>query len=149
MLQVSCFADADFAGSFSVEDPQDVTSVRSRTCYALTFAGCPILWVSKLQTKMTDLLPTKELITEVVKDMWQKDRHKELKFVSKSTVYEDNNGAIRVASCLKLTATSKFIAVKYHWFKQHVEPGEVDIVKVKSRKQLVDIFTKELQGINF
>eukprot|EP00957_Ditylum_brightwellii_P085090 6469639-Ditylum_brightwellii.AAC.1 len=26
MLQVNCFADADFAGLFSVEDPRDVTS---------------------------------------------------------------------------------------------------------------------------
>eukprot|EP00957_Ditylum_brightwellii_P150270 11443855-Ditylum_brightwellii.AAC.1 len=52
MLQVNYFADADFAGLFSVEDPQYVTSVRSRTGYALTFAGCPILWISKLQTKV-------------------------------------------------------------------------------------------------
>eukprot|EP00957_Ditylum_brightwellii_P150949 11494150-Ditylum_brightwellii.AAC.1 len=52
MLQVNCFADADFAGFFSVDDPQDVTSVRSRTSYVLTFAVCPILWVSKLQTEV-------------------------------------------------------------------------------------------------
>eukprot|EP00957_Ditylum_brightwellii_P042704 3233862-Ditylum_brightwellii.AAC.1 len=50
MLQVNCFAVADFVGLFCVEDPQDVTSVRSITSYVLTFAGCPILWVSKLQT---------------------------------------------------------------------------------------------------
>eukprot|EP00957_Ditylum_brightwellii_P186351 14188607-Ditylum_brightwellii.AAC.1 len=52
MLQVNCLADADFDILFSVEDPQDVTPVRSRTGYVLTFAGCPILWVSKLQTKV-------------------------------------------------------------------------------------------------
>eukprot|EP00957_Ditylum_brightwellii_P079283 6028912-Ditylum_brightwellii.AAC.1 len=101
MLQVNCFVDADFAGLFSVENPQNVTSVRSRTGYVLTFSGCPILWVSKFQTEvalltlhvenvalsqsLTDLLPTKDLITEVVKEMWQKDKHKELKFVSKPT----------------------------------------------------------------
>eukprot|EP00957_Ditylum_brightwellii_P179729 13691259-Ditylum_brightwellii.AAC.1 len=42
MLQVNCFADADFSRLFSVEDPQDVTLVRSRTGYVLNFAGCPI-----------------------------------------------------------------------------------------------------------
>eukprot|EP00957_Ditylum_brightwellii_P133289 10163328-Ditylum_brightwellii.AAC.1 len=52
MLQVNCFADADFPGLFSVEDPHDVTSVMSRTGYVLTFAGCHILCVSKLQTKV-------------------------------------------------------------------------------------------------
>eukprot|EP00957_Ditylum_brightwellii_P175039 13327114-Ditylum_brightwellii.AAC.1 len=83
MLQVNCFVDADFAGLFSVEDLQDVTSVRSRTGYVRKFAGCPILCVSKLQTKVAlstlhaecvalsqllrDLLPTNEFITEVVK----------------------------------------------------------------------------------
>eukprot|EP00957_Ditylum_brightwellii_P097555 7429872-Ditylum_brightwellii.AAC.1 len=81
--------------------------------------------------------------------MWQKDKHKELKFVSKSTVYEDNNGAIRVALCPKMTPTSKCIAVKYHWFRLHVESGEVEIVKVESSKHLADIFTKGLQGDKF
>eukprot|EP00957_Ditylum_brightwellii_P200658 15296772-Ditylum_brightwellii.AAC.2 len=52
MLQVNCFADADFARLLPVEDPQAVTSVRSRTGYVLTFTGCLILWVSKLQTEM-------------------------------------------------------------------------------------------------
>eukprot|EP00957_Ditylum_brightwellii_P013022 983737-Ditylum_brightwellii.AAC.1 len=86
IFQVKYFANSDFAGLFSVEDPQDVISVRSRTGYVLTFAGYPILWVSKLQTKV-------------------KDKDKELKFVSKSTVYEDNTGTISVASCSKLTPT--------------------------------------------
>eukprot|EP00957_Ditylum_brightwellii_P011789 889538-Ditylum_brightwellii.AAC.1 len=78
--------------------------------------------------------------------MWQKGKQKEFKFVSKSTVYEDNNGAIRVASCPNMTPTSKFIAVKFHWFRQYVESGEVEIVKAESSKQLADIFTKRLQG---
>eukprot|EP00957_Ditylum_brightwellii_P128515 9802388-Ditylum_brightwellii.AAC.1 len=54
---------------------------------------------------LRDLLPTKDLITEVLKGMWQKDKHKELKFVSKPTMYEDNSGAIRVASCPKMILT--------------------------------------------
>eukprot|EP00957_Ditylum_brightwellii_P098930 7536491-Ditylum_brightwellii.AAC.1 len=52
ILQVNCFADADFAGLFFAEDPQDVTAVRSRSSYVLTFAGCPVLWVSKIQTEV-------------------------------------------------------------------------------------------------
>ena len=51
-LQVDCYADADFAGLYSVEESQDVTSVKSRTEYVITFADCPILWVSKLQTEI-------------------------------------------------------------------------------------------------
>ena len=74
----------------------------------LTFAGCPIHWVSKLQTEIAlstlhaeyvalsqslrDLLPVKELVTELLQGMGI-DSGK-LKFISKSTVFEDNNGAI-------------------------------------------------------
>ena len=47
-----CYAEAHFAGLFAVEDPQDTVSVKPRTGYVLTFAGCPIPWVSKLQTKV-------------------------------------------------------------------------------------------------
>ena len=72
-----------------------------------------------------------------------------LQVATKSTVFEDNNGAIRVAKCPKLTPTSKFIAVKYHWFRQHVESGEINITKVESRNQLADIFTKGLLGGSF
>ena len=129
----------------------------------LTFAGCPIPWVSKLQTEIAlstlhaeyvalsqslrDLLPVKELVTELLQGMVI-DSGK-LRFVSKSTVFEDNSSAIQVATCPKLTPTSKFIAVKYHWFRQHVESGEIHITKVESSQQLADIFTKGLQGEKF
>ena len=42
-----------------------------------------------------------------------------LKFVSSSTVYEENNGAIFVATSPMMNPTSKHISVKYHWFRQH------------------------------
>ena len=107
-FRVDCYADANFAGLFAVEDPQDTTSVKSRTGYVLTFAGCPILWVSKLKTEIAlstlhaeyvalsqslkDILPVKELVTELLQGM-RIDSGK-LKFISKSTVIEDNNSAI-------------------------------------------------------
>ena len=53
-LVVDCYADADFAGLWGHEDPQDPICARSRTGFVVTFANCPILWVSKLQTE-TDL----------------------------------------------------------------------------------------------
>ena len=100
----------------------------------LTFANCPLLWVSKIQTDIAlstlhskylalshsvrALLPLKSIIKEVI-DYFGIDREK-MKFVSRSTIYEDNNGAIVVAKNPRMTPTSKHIAVKYHWFRQHV-----------------------------
>lgn len=43
-----------------------------------------------------------------------------------------------------MTPRSKSIAVKYHWFREHLEPGVVDIAPIASAEQLADIFTKPL-----
>ena len=68
-----------------------------------------------------------------------------LKFVSSSTIYEDNNGAIVVATSPRMDPASKHIAVKYNWFKQHVGK-EFVIRKIESQNQKADIFTKGLLG---
>ena len=89
------------------------------------------------------LLPLKSLIKEVIENL-EIDIEK-LKFVSSSIIYEDNNGAIVVATSPRMTPTSKQIAVKYHWFRQHIGK-EFLIWNIESENQKVDIFTKVLQG---
>ena len=51
-LALDYYADADFAGLWGQEDDQDPVCVKSRTEYVLLFDGCPLLWVSKLQTEI-------------------------------------------------------------------------------------------------
>ncbi len=41
------------------------------------------------------------------------------------------------------------MAVKYHWFGEHLEPGVIDIVPIASAEQLADIFTKPLGPTTF
>ena len=80
---IDCYPDADFAGLWGHEHPQDPHCARSRTGYVITLAGCPILWVSKLQTEialstmeaeyialstgMRELLGLRKLVQEVRK----------------------------------------------------------------------------------
>ena len=71
-----------------------------------------------------------------------------LKFVSRSTIYEENNGAIVVATSPRMTPKSNHIAINYHWFRQHVGK-EFVIRKIKSENQKADIFTKGLQDQTF
>ena len=89
------------------------------------------------------LLPLKSPIKEVINNLGIDCEN--LKFVSSSTVYEDNNGAIVVATSPRMTSSSKHIAVKYHWSRQHVGK-EFVIRKIESENQKADIFTKGLQG---
>ena len=65
--------------------------------------------------------------------------------MSSSTIYEDNNGAIVVATLPMTNPTPKHIAVNYHWFRQHVGK-EFVIQRIESENQKADIFTKGLQG---
>ena len=85
VLLVGCFIDADFAGQWNVEDPQDPLCVKSRMGYVLMITNCPIHWVSKLQmelavltmeveyialsTTMRDLIPLQMLVFEI-KDLF-------------------------------------------------------------------------------
>ena len=89
------------------------------------------------------LLPLKSLIKEVIDNLGIDCEN--LNFVSSSNAYEDNNGTIFVATSPSMTPSSNHIAVKYHWFRQHVGNESV-IRKIESENQKADIFTKGLQG---
>jgi hypothetical protein len=43
-----------------------------------------------------------------------------------------------------MTPRPKSIAVKYHWFREHLIPGVIDIQAISSEDQAADIFTKPL-----
>ena len=58
------------------------------------------------------LLPLENLLKEVFDNLGF-DIEK-LKFVSRSTVYEENNRAIVVATSTRITPTSKHIVINYH-----------------------------------
>ncbi|KAL7549783.1 hypothetical protein ACHAWF_013048 [Thalassiosira exigua] len=47
-LGIDCYPDADFAGLWGYEDPQDEHCACSRTGYVITLAGCPVVWRSSL-----------------------------------------------------------------------------------------------------
>ena len=51
-MDVDAYPDADFAGLYGYEDNMDPTSVKSRTGFVISVASCPVLWKSKLQTKI-------------------------------------------------------------------------------------------------
>ena len=97
----------------------------------------------ELSHSVRALLPLKSLIKEVIYNLGI-DSEK-LNFVPSSTIYEENNGAIFVAKIPTMNPTSKNIAVKYHWFRQHVGK-EFVVQKIESENQKSDIFTKGLQG---
>ena len=72
----------------------------------------------ELSHSVRALLPLRSHIKEVIDNLGI-DSEK-LKLVSSSTIYEDNNRSIVVATSPRMNPTSKNIAVNYHWLRQHV-----------------------------
>ena len=94
---------------------------------------------------MRDLLPFRELVIEICEQIGiANDKLATIK----STIWEDNVGALTLANLEppRVTPKSKHFAVKYHWFRCQLKPGEIEIVQVL---QLADIFTKGLPPIKF
>ena len=48
-----------------------------------------------------------------------------------------------------MTPRSKHYAIKYHWFREQIGPRGITLVKIETKEQLRDIFTKGLGRITF
>ena len=72
----------------------------------------------------------------------------EHRVTTKCTVFEDNNGAISMATTPRLSPRTKHVACKYHFFKQFVGT-RIGIEKVNSDAQLADMLTKGLDALKF
>ena len=158
-LQIDCYVDADFAGLYNFEDQQDPHCVRSRTGYVIFVGKCPIIWKSALQkeiacstmeseyiacsTACRDIIPLIDLVQEVADAIGLPTKETTNIF---STIWEDNIGALTLAhlELPRMTPRSKHIAVKYHWFREHVASGKFKVVKVDTLDQIGDLFTKGL-----
>jgi len=169
-LKVDCWVDADFAGLWGYEDVTDPVCVKSRTGFVISIASCPLMWVSKLQQEiststqesefvalsqsMKDLIYVKRLVEEAVGEKGAAvlglDKSS-IKFTTKSTVYEDNNGALALANSTRVTPRTRHYAVKWFWFRQHVHAPDkwVSVVKVDTKNQVADIMTKRLPQETF
>ena len=161
-IAIDCYVDADFAGLWRQESDQDPLCVKSRTGYLITIGGCPLTWTSKLQTEialstmeaeyialsqsMRELLPLRSLVKKMATAM---AFNQTFAIRTHSTVFEDNNGALILASSPRMTPRSKHIAVKYHFFRSHVASGDIRICKINSEDQKADIFTKGLVRTTF
>jgi hypothetical protein len=161
-LTVDCYVDADFAGLWGFENSQDPSSARSRTGFVIMLGDSPVLWASKIQTEIAlptmeseyialstalrSLLPLRLLFEAITQAL-----HLPLdKNTTISTIFEDNRAAQILATTNppRLTPRSKHIAVKYHWFREHLS-DKITIKAIATENQKADIFTKALTRVQF
>jgi hypothetical protein len=169
LLTLDCYVDADFAGLYGREPPEDPMSVKSRTGYIISVGGCFLLCKSQLQSTialstseseygalsqaMRTLLPIRETIVEIINNVDMVDsvgkapfgpRNELLKF--KTYVHEDNTTALSLANNQKVTSRTKHWCVKFHFFWSHINNKDNNIacVKVDTKEQRADYLTKGL-----
>jgi hypothetical protein len=162
---VDCYVDADFCGGFDKQgETEDPATARSQTGFIVYVNGIPISWASKLQTEIAlstmeaeyvalstatrDVLSLRNQLEEMMNAL---KIQRNYKFTAHSQVFEDNAGALALATSPMLTPRSKHYATKYHFFKVHTKEqgGMLDIKKINTKDQVADILTKPLDATLF
>jgi histone deacetylase 1/2 len=163
-FEIDCYVDADFAGTWGFEHPQDPSCVKSRTGFVIFIMGTPVVWTSRLQTDiatstmeseynamsmaMRDVIPLRRLTKDIIQGLGGDD----VKMTHvKTTVHEDNHGCLRLGTMEpgRMTPRSKHYGIKYHWFRGKLKPNETEMAPVSSALQRADFLTKSLRRTMF
>ena len=158
------YVDASFAGDFCRDNPEVETNpetVRSRSGHVLCYADVPLLWISKLQSEVAlstteaefialsnslrDIIPISTLLNEISAALKLTIPQPEVL----CTVFEDNNGAIAIATTPKMRPRTKHLAIKYLHFLEHVQKGTIAIKHIATDIQLADQLTHPLAATKF
>jgi len=151
------YCDASFAGEWDPDETDDPDAARSRSAYVIMYAGCPILWASKLQTlfalssteseyySLSTALRQTIPIMELAKEMKTKG------FDIGSTVpkvhckvFEDNSGALEIATIHKTRPRTKHMNCQVHHFRHYVDSGEITIHPIGTDDQSADMLSKSV-----
>jgi len=143
---ITGYTDADWAA-----DAHDRKSVSG---YLFVLAGGPITWKSKKQSVVALSTMESEYIaacTAAQESVWLMRLIAEItsSAVKRVTLFEDNNACIALSSNPISHARSKHIDIRFHYLRECVSNGWVQLVKIPTDKMLADILTKPLHAPKF
>lgn len=69
--------------------------------------------------------------------------------MKKMSLYCDSKSAIRICHNSVQHSKTKHIALRYHFIKDHIEDGNIEMHFVRYADQLADIFTNALLEVSF
>nr|KYP63380.1 Copia protein [Cajanus cajan] len=135
------YCDADYAG-----DEWE----RKNTSGGCHFLGrCLVSWTSKrqntiaLSTCEAEYVATGQCLMQL---LWIKHQLEDYDIYESSVpVLCDNTAVINISKNPVLHSRTKHIEIKHHFTRDHVKKGTFELINVKIKEQLADIFTKPLQ----
>ena len=139
-------------GLVAYADSAYANSVRNRSTTGFVFMinGSPVCWNSRKQTVTAQSSTEAEYmaVSEAAKQaVWI--RHflysigKEVVYkMAPTTIYEDNQGAIKLADNPVNHPKTKHIAVRYHAIREHIANGEIRLEYLSTDRMVADGLTK-------
>ncbi|CAI7868104.1 unnamed protein product [Closterium sp. NIES-53] len=140
-LKLSCFTDATWAS-----EDEDQSSFGGFVCMV---GGGPVSWRSKKQSEIAQSSGEAEymamyhaikeivLLRKLLEDMGAEQE-------GPTPLFSDSKAAIGMANNPFLNGLNKHMKIKWHWVKQMVKEGIVELHHVKASKQAADFLTKRL-----
>jgi len=135
------YSDSDWAG--------DLDDRKSTSGYLFQISGAAVSWRSKKQTCVA--LSTAEaeymaLAGAAQEAIWMRQLSSELKNgpTEATTIFEDNQSAICMAKNPQFHGRAKHIGIKYHFIREQVSSGTVDLKYCRTDEMIADMLTKGL-----
>ncbi|CAI7888101.1 unnamed protein product [Closterium sp. NIES-53] len=140
-LKLSCFTDATWAS-----EDEDQSSVGGFVCMV---GGGPVSWRSKKQSEIAQSFGEEEymamyhaikeivLLRKLLEDMGGEQE-------GPTPLFSDSEAAIGMANNPILNGLNKHMKIKWHWVRQMVKEGIVELHHVKASKRAADFLTKRL-----
>lgn len=143
---LSCYSDADFAG--------DVDTRRSTTGYAFCINKSLVTWSSQRQKLVTLSTTESEYVAAATASkevIWLRQLLTDLGYPSEqpTTLFVDNQSALRLIRNPEFHKRTKHIDVKFHFIREKVEDKQIDVKYISTEQQLSDLFTKGLNKNRF
>ncbi|MCO5609790.1 hypothetical protein L7F22_064022 [Adiantum nelumboides] len=144
-VQVQGYTDTNWTGS--------VSDRRSTSGYMFSFGSATVTWSNKKQSTIALLSTEAEYRGATVaacEVAWLKMllRDLEIQIQDPVVIYCDNISSIQLAQNPMFHARTKHIEVHYHFIREKVLDGDIDLDYVGIEDQAADLFTKALGAEN-
>ncbi|KAJ9547414.1 hypothetical protein OSB04_019957 [Centaurea solstitialis] len=144
-FHLTAYSDSDFAGCKI--DRKSTTG----GCHLL--GGKLMSWISKKQNSVSTSTAEAEYVAAGIccaQVLWLRNQLQDYDIqLSKIPIYCDNTSAIAIANNPVLHSKTKHIEVRYHFIRDHVMNGDIELHLVPTEYQLADLFTKPLDVTRF
>lgn len=140
------YTDADWAG--------DNADYKSTSGHVFMFGDGPVAWGSYKQSCVALSSTESEYVaaTEACREIaWLDQLIKDFGLVRKGPVslLEDNQSCLKLTQSEKFLARTKHIGVKYHYIRQMIQDGLVELSYCSTQEMTADILTKPLPRESF